>query len=389
MKHAIVVSYGNESKKVVSAFVQRNEAYAQWIAQLLNARFAGTFDPHTMYNKPVYYVPARTLVMSLQEARKRGINSLNDFLGGIVQERYIATKAITHQVVPHTIHKPVGWSHGFANAVKEVVLPGFSVFDNDDAKWAALHLLERGEVRFKPALGSSGRGQAVVRTFEELEYRLAQLGPNELQTCGIVLERQLDDISTLSVGTLSLEGEHISYYGRQRTTINNQGNIDYGGSDLCCVRGTFDKLLQLDLPEHIHLAIKQAIIYDRARYHYPDLLASRRNYDVGQGHDHKGNFYSGVLEHSWRIGGATGAELCAFEYFRKDAAITCVEASTHCVFGLHTDLPSQARVQFDGRDSDLGPMKVYTVIGKILHGIERGMDCDVNPNSNFSKHESC
>jgi hypothetical protein len=371
----MVVLYGNDSKKVVSAFIQRNNAYARWIAQLLNTQFAATFDPYATYNEPVYYVPARTLVMSLQEARKRGINSSDDFLGGIVPEHYIGTKAITHQVVPHTIYKPASWSHRFTDAVREVVLPGFSVFHNDDAREAASHLFEQGKVRFKPALGRSGRGQAVVRTLEELEYRLSQLRPDELHTHGVVLEQQLDNISTLSVGTLSLEGENISYYGRQRTTINNQGYIDYGGSDLCCMRGTFDQLLQLDVPEHIHLAIKQAIIYDRARYHYPDLLASRRNYDIGQGHDHKGNFYSGVLEHSWRIGGATGAELCAFEYFRKDATITYVEASTHCVFGEHADLPSQARIQFDGRDSDFGPMKVYTVIGKILHGTECGRNC--------------
>jgi hypothetical protein len=373
MKHTIVVLYGNESKKAVSAFIQRNEAYAQWIAQLLNAQFVGTFDPHAMYNEPVYYVPARTLVMSLQEAKERGITSSEDFLGGIVQESYIGTKVITHQVVAHTTHKPASWSDRFADAVKEVVLPGFSVFHNSDARRAASHLLEQGKVRFKPALGRSGRGQAVVRTLEELEYQLSLLGPYKLQTHGVVLEQQLDDISTLSVGTLSLEREQISYYGRQRTTINNQGNIDYGGSDLCCIRGTFEQLLQIDIPEHINLAIKQAIIYDRARYHYPDLLASRRNYDIGQGHDHKGNFYSGVLEHSWRIGGATGAELYAIEYFRKDATITCVEASTHCVFGEHTDLPSQARIQFDGIDSDFGPMKVYTTIGKILRTTPIGL----------------
>src|SRR5438105_6312502 len=102
MKHTMVVLYGNESKKPVSAFIQRNEAYAQWIAQLLNAQLAGTFDPHATYNESVYYVPARTLVMSLQEAKKRGITSSDDFFGGIVPESYIGTKAIAHQVVAHT-----------------------------------------------------------------------------------------------------------------------------------------------------------------------------------------------------------------------------------------------------------------------------------------------
>lgn len=374
MKHKMVVLYGNESKKASSAFIQRNIAYGQWVARLLDAQFSGAFDPRATYYGPVYYVPARTLVMSLEEASKHGIYSTDDFFGGIVPESYIGTKAITHQVLPHTKHRPANWSHQFAETVAEVVLPGLCVFDNEDAKQAALQLFERGEVRFKPALGRSSRGQAVIRTCAELAYQLAQLTPHELQTHGVILEQHLHNIATLSIGTLSLAGRHISYYGQQYTTINNQGKVDYGGSDLCCIRGTLEQLLQIALPEHIQRAIQQAIIYDRARHHYPDLLASRRNYDIGQGYDQQGNFYSGVLEHSWRIGGATGAELCAFEALYQDTTLASVEASTRCVFGPHTELPPHAIVQFDGVDSEFGPMKVYTVIGKMCRSLHQSTD---------------
>lgn len=37
---------------------------------------------------------------------------------------------------------------------------------------------------------------------------------------------------------------------------------------------------------------------------FPGFFASRRNYHIGQGRDAKGRFKSGVLEQSWRIGGA-------------------------------------------------------------------------------------
>ncbi|MBV9020973.1 MAG: DUF3182 family protein, partial [Ktedonobacteraceae bacterium] len=352
MKHPTVVLYGSGSKKLVSYFVQRNEAYGQWVAKLLHGQFAGNFDLDARYKQPVYYIPVRTPVMSFEQANRLGISSPEHLLGGIVPIGYLATKVITHGLIAENVHKPHGWSNTFADVVKDIVLPGFSVFSKEDAIQAASHLLKGGEVRFKPALARSGRDQAVISRLEELDYRVSQMDADELRTYGLVLERNLHDIRTLSVGTLLLAGKHISYYGSQRMTINNQRSVEYGGSDLFFVKGTFEHLLQLVVPDDIRLAIAQAITYDTAALcHYPDVIASRRNYDVGQGYDQDGNFYSGVLEQSWRIGGATGAELCAFEMFQKDPAIISVEASTFCEFGQEAKVPAQAIVQFDGIDS--------------------------------------
>lgn len=361
MSYPTVVLYGNGSPKAVSYFVQRNEAYGRWVARLLGGRFAGNFDPHIRYREPVYFIPARTLVMSLQEAANLGITTPADLLGGIVPAGYVATKAITHRLVAEGAYRPQGWSEKFPIAVKNIVLPGFSVFSKEDARRATGHLLKGGDVRFKPALGRSGRGQAVIFREEELDRLLACIGEDELRQYGLVLERHLRDICTLSVGMLQLGGEYISYYGTQRFTLNNQGSVEYGGSDLFFVRGPFEQLLRLDLAGNIRLAIQQAILYDEARCHYPGVLTSRRNYDVGQGYDREGNFYSGVLEQSWRIGGATGAELYAFECFQQDPTLDVVEASTYCVFGQDAVVPPEAIIQFAGVDSGYGPMTIYTV----------------------------
>lgn len=369
MRHPTVLLHGSSSPKPVSYFVQRNQAYGRWVAKLLHGQFAGNFDPHATYEKPIYYIPARTLVMNLEEAHALGINSPEDLMGGIVPAAYVGTKAITHGLISDDAHRPHGWSQAFTEAVKDIVLPGFSIFSKEDALQAGLRLLEDGAVRFKPASGRSGRDQAVIANREDLVLHVSRMDSQELQTYGLVLERNLRDISTLSVGTLLLDGQYISYYGTQRMTLNNQGTVEYEGSDLFFVRGPLEYLLQLDVADNIHLAIEQAMIYDAARSHYPGIIASRRNYDVGQGYDRAGNFLSGVLEQSWRIGGATGAELCAFECFQQDANITAVEASTYCVFGWDKQLPPQAIVQFDDADTGYGPMKVYTQLGKTYHGV--------------------
>jgi hypothetical protein len=376
MRHPTVVLHGSSSPKPVSYFVQRNQAYGRWVAKLLHGQFAGNFDPYTTYEKPIYYIPARTLVMSLEEARTLGISGQEDLMGGIVPAGYVGTKAITHGLIADEAHRPDEWSQAFTDAVKHIVLPGFSVFSKEDALQAGMRLLEDGDVRFKPASGRSGRDQAVIASREDLVHHVSRMDSQELQIYGLVLERNLHDINTLSVGTLLLDRHYISYYGTQRMTLNNQGTVEYEGSDLFFIRGALEHLLQLDVADNIRLAMEQAITYDAASSHYPGVIASRRNYDVGQGHDRDGNFLSGVLEQSWRIGGATGAELCAFECFQNDPGITAVESSTYCVFGWDKQLPPQAIVQFDDADTGYGPMKVYTVLGKTHHGILSALSLD-------------
>jgi hypothetical protein len=56
-------------------------------------------------------------------------------------------------------------------------------------------------------------------------------------------------------------------------------------------------------------------------------MVSRRNYDVGQGIDIEGRRRSGVFESSWRVGGATSAELVALSIFSQDPSVQVVEAS--------------------------------------------------------------
>jgi hypothetical protein len=65
-----------------------------------------------------------------------------------------------------------------------------------------------------------------------------------------------------------------------------------------------------------------------------------------------------VLEQSWRIGGASGAEVAALEAFRADPGLRAVRASTVEIYG-EAEPPPNATVYFQGVDERDGPMTKY------------------------------
>jgi len=69
-----------------------------------------------------------------------------------------------------------------------------------------------------------------------------------------------------------------------------------------------------------------------------------------------------VLEQSWRIGGASGAEVAALHAFHDDSSLRWVDASTHEVYADGVTMPPGAQVQFDGVDADAGRLVKYTLV---------------------------
>jgi hypothetical protein len=178
-----------------------------------------------------------------------------------------------------------------------------------------------------------------------------------------VLEENLTDVVTYSVGQVRVAELVATYHGVQRLTTDNRGEAVYGGSDLVVVRGEFDALLRLDLSQETRLAVSQACVYDAAAMElYPGLFVSRRNYDVSAGLDAQGQRRCGVLEQSWRMGGASGAEIAALEAFRAEPTLDAICASTFEAYG-EAEPPPHATVYFRGIDERIGPMTKYMVVG--------------------------
>lgn len=307
-----------------------------------------------------YYLPTETLV-DPQRYRAMGILDEDDLFGGVVPFPFVATKAISHPL-PANASFPPGWSDAFAQDACDALLRGYTVFSKTDARRAAHLLLREGPLRVKPVLACAGRGQAVIENAQDLEPMLAPMDDKTLALVGLVLEEHLEQVQTFSVGQVRVGQLSCSYYGTQRLTHDHSGTEIYGGSDLIVVRGGYEALLQLPLEDHLRLAITQAMTYERAaQQHFPGFIASRRNYDIARGLDARQHMRSGVLEQSWRLGGASSAEVLALQAFADDPALQQVCASSHEVFGT-ARLPADATLFYQGNDSELGQLSKYARI---------------------------
>lgn len=335
---------------------------AKRLAGLMNFEFGGEYDAGTRYPGRLYFVPSRTLV-GLETAQSLGIRGEQDLFGGVVPHAFVATKAITQPLVTPDACAPPGWNRAFGDAVQNLVLAGFSVFTREDARRAAETLLRCGRVRLKPVLATGGRGQVLLSDLAELETALEAVDPDELSSCGLVLEEDLTGTTTYSVGQVRSCNLLVTYYGTQRVTTDNSGREVYGGSTLVVVRDGFEALLALDIPKLARIAIRQAQAYDSAAWaHFPGLLVSRRNYDVIQGLDARGRWRSGVLEQSWRLGGASAAEIAALEAFAGDPGLRVVRASCVEIYGDSKDPPTDSITLFRGVDNEVGFISKYAMV---------------------------
>ena len=329
------------------------------IASLVDCPFEGAYTPDRGVADRPYFIPGDTLHVAT--ADRLGIAGENDLFGGVVPEPFVATKSITHSLIDPDAAAPAGWSHALGSRLTAATLNGFSVFSRADARLAGARLLERGAARTKPALASAGRDQTVVTNPAELDRVLDAMGEDAIAH-GLVIEENLVEVETYSVGQVRIAGHIASYFGVQRMTTDNFGEPVYGGSDLLVAPGDFEVLLALDLSEQVRLAVSQARAYDAAAFlAFPGLFASRRNYDVVSGLDARGGHRTGVLEQSWRMGGASAAELAALEAFRSDPTHRAVLASSFETYGK-IDLPDGTQIYFHGVDDRIGPISRYATV---------------------------
>lgn len=336
------------------------KALAQRIAALKGYAYFGEVGDAPIPEGPLYFVPSDTLT-DAGLARRIGIHSEHDLFGGLVPHPFVATKAITHALVDGDAAAPQGWQPSLSSRLHDAVLAGYSAFSEPDARRAGRDLLREGSVRVKAVRATGGRGQWVVRDADALDRALADL--STLATDGVVLERNLQTPRTLSVGQATIGTMQVSYYGLQRLVKNHAGEWVYGGSDLTVIRGDLDALRAMPLVPALRLAVDQA-----RRYHaavvatFDGFLASRINYDVAQGRDDAGRWCSGVLEQSWRIGGASGAEIAAMEVLHGQPERHLVRASCVERYGDQVALPPGANVYYSDTDPVVGRLTKFSFV---------------------------
>lgn len=330
------------------------------VARLLGRRFMSWYRPRPGEERVPFCIPADTLV-GLDDVPIGGV-TVADILGGVVPFAFVASKVISHRVLHDSSAVPDGWSHALADGLDDMVLPGYSAFSIDDARIAVRQLLKQGPVRIKPAWTRGGEGQAVARTPEEAEQAIASMDADRIARDGLVVEMEVAEPVTYSVGQIECGGITAAYVGCQRQTHNRAGEEVYGGSDLWVIRGTLADLEAEVRVESLARAIRQARQFDAAVTRaYPGFVASRRNYDLISGRGSDGSEVSGVLEQSWRVGGATPAEIAALAAFTADSQCDLVRAACHEVYG-EVSLPESADIYFHGIDPIEGMLTKYSVV---------------------------
>ena len=165
------------------------DATAKAIAKIKRYDFGGHYEAQCDYPGPLFFVPGDTLLV--EETAYLGIHSSNDLYGGVVPHLFMKTKAITHRLTNRHAERPLGWSTVFAERVREIVLPGYTIFSNRDAQLAARRMLKRGPIRVKKPLSASGKDQTVVTSLNELDAVLETVSADEMAAYGLVLEENL------------------------------------------------------------------------------------------------------------------------------------------------------------------------------------------------------
>ncbi|MEO8487391.1 MAG: DUF3182 family protein [Betaproteobacteria bacterium] len=357
-----VVTYHTRPAHATSGHdVVGRRAVAARLAATMEASYEGDFESTASYEARPYFVPDDALDRGT--AMRLGIVAADDLFGGVVPHAFVATKAITHGLCDGDARAPDGWAPAFGSEVEDAVLRGYTAFSHADALRAVRLLLDLGPVRLKRCDGIGGGGQEVVESGADAKRALAAIDQEALASTGIVVEENLAGVTTYSVGQVSAGGIVLSYCGTQRTVRNARGNDVYGGSTLECVRGGLEALGALSLADDARNAVEFARRYDAAAMRaYPGLFASRRNYDVAHGADACGKARVGVLEQSWRAGGASGAEVRALEAFLADAGVDHVRASTVETYEPEPVVPPGAFVYFQGLDAHGSPLTKYATL---------------------------
>src|SRR5690606_36463899 len=101
---------------------------------------------------------------------------------------------------------PPGWTDAFALQASDALLRGYTVFSKADARRAAELLLQLGPLRIKPVLACAGRGQQVIEEQAALDSLLANMDDQALGLWGLVLEEDLSEVETFSVGQVRVAG---------------------------------------------------------------------------------------------------------------------------------------------------------------------------------------
>lgn len=338
--------------------IESLSSMARYLAKTCASQHVATctdFHTHNLYFMPGFALSRQHVTRDLTES---------EFLGGLVDYEFMTTKLITHPAWHAESQLPDGWVEPMAVDLRAAVLPGFSTFSQSAALAAGSALLADGPIRIKQPYARAGRGQTVILDTAALRSFLDRHPEPQLAE-GLVIETNIEASRTYSIGQIRVADMAISYIGRQFDGPDLLGDKVYKGSRLFVVRGGWDNLLRQCSGGRP--LIDAALTYDRAAAKHLNMIASRKNYDVlvSTGSDYPPRL--GVLEQSWRIGGATPAEILAMRILRDNGRASAARTVVHEKYGDPPYFHANDLVVYSGLNEKGQPLHKYARVEKLYY----------------------
>jgi hypothetical protein len=292
------------------------------VAKRIAAHLGGKMLEATEVSGEVYYVPFAAVHADL--AIDRGIKGLGSLYGGIVREHQHADKAILHTLPSMDADHPSWYSRAFAEAVRDVVLPGYTAFTQEDLACGFDLMRADGlSVRLKDPANTGGLGQYTIGSRNDLASVMSDYA-GKISKTGMVLEADLHGPVTITIGYVNIKGETYTWHGRPYD-VKHDGMTRFGGNELLVVRGGLDVLYAHSTDPHDRLAIAQVKRTLKA-YSLLGAHISRATLDVVQGTSCEGEFLSGVTDPSLRPSASSAAEIRAIEALTANPKATVATA---------------------------------------------------------------
>jgi hypothetical protein len=293
-------------------YEERNGTVARKIAEHLGVPYTGEVEG--LIADTLYLVPPRTLDRNQRRLLQRDEENI---YGAALDSLDHVGKAILHPTVSQM--QPVFYSYDFANQVTQqgLVLPGYTAFSAIDALSAYRSDLPYG-YRLKPPHLSDGHGQIAIEDEQHLQSLLEQMDDAFLREHGVVMEANLNDPQTISVGFARIGRDTYSFIAHQKDDRVLEDGIErsrYLGANITAVRGNLDDL-RLVAPHKDREAVEKSAAFYNAYSHF-NPLATRLSFDCLSGYDNRGERYSGITDITGRLGGTCPAIMEAMRYFSQ------------------------------------------------------------------------
>lgn len=345
-KEGVTFHIGNVDPRYRVFIESRNGQIALDIAGYIGIPFLGEYADEQRGR--VVVVPGKTITKL--EAEDFGISCDTQIYGAAIDNFDQVGKGILHRTF--SLDFPKFHSNKFAREIADVVLPGETTFSLSDTADAFRRFdTRRFGARIKQTNESDGLGQYSIKSEEELNEVIAGFDETHIVEHGLVLEPDVIDPKTISIGYARIGEDIFSFIAHQKNDSVEEvdahtGKLNsrsrYLGATVQVVRGDFNNLFTINnLSYEEKIAVQSSQVFLDAYQEYVFPIASRLSFDYLYGFDRTGQVIGGITDITARLGGTCPALLNAALAFKCNPFIGSVNSEVYLNYDPLNDLSNR------------------------------------------------